>query len=302
MTERPLSLLALQDLGLFVEVARASSFTMASTISEIPVATLSRRIAAMEKRLGVRLFERGSRRLVLTEPGRRYWQDCEQILAAAGQAQAALQADVVQPTGRLRVSMPVEFGLEFLFPVLDSFARTYPAIEMVLDLSPRQVDFSEDAMDVAIRLGPVRDPNLVARALEGHLCRVYASTAYLAQAGEPIRPEDLSRHSCILHAHMAKPGLWRLQGPEGTLDVPVHGRFSTNNVSMMRLLAEQGHGIAMLPSKLAASAVAEQRLYRVLADWQMPLIPVHLVMSSRLQPARVRAFVEFVCKTLVMES
>ena len=294
MHERSLSQLALQDIGLFVEVARALSFTKASAVSGTPVATLSRRITALEKRVGVRLFERVSRRLTLTAAGQQFWQDCEQVVAAAEQAQAGLQAEIGQPTGRLRLSMPVEFGLEYLFPLLDEFARAYPKIGMVLDLNPRTVDFSEEAMDVAIRLGTVRTPNLVVRKLgmlEGGL---YAAPAYLAAAGEPARPEDLSRHSCILQTYATRPGFWRLVGAEGEVEVPVQGRFTSNNVSMARLLALEGYGITIQVARVVSRAQSEGRLRRVLSAWQVPPIPVHLVMSSRLQPARVRAFVEFI--------
>lgn len=294
MHESSLSLLALQDIGMFVEVARVLSFTKASAVSSIPVATLSRRITALEKAMQVRLFERGSRRLTLTAAGQQFWHDCEQVVAAAEQAHANLQAEIGQPAGRLRLSMPVEFGLEYLFPVLDEFARAYPKIEMMLDLNPRAVDFSEEAMDVAIRLGSTHNPNLVVRklgVLEGGL---YAAPDYLAAAGEPSRPEDLSQHACILQTYAARPGFWRLVGTEGEVEVPVQGRFTSNNVSIARSLAEAGYGITIQVARVVSRAQNEGRLRRILPTWQVPPIPVHLVMSSRLQPARVRAFIEFI--------
>jgi DNA-binding transcriptional LysR family regulator len=299
MMKSPIDL-ALQDMAVFVEVARALSFTRASKASGIPIATLSRRIAVLEKRVGVRLFERTTRRLALTEPGKRYLERCERIVQDAAAAHEALKEAAERPAGHLRISMPVEFGLTILAPMIDEFARQYPDITIEADLSPRPANFVDENVDVSIRLGEVRDASLIARRLGSATRLFYASPAYLARRGEPRHPNDLGKHDCILQSYMAKPGVWRVVSGKRSVEVNVHGRFSTNNVSMTLKFAEHGHGIAVLSPPIARQACDTGSVRQVLADWSFPPMPVHAVMTSRLLPARVRAFVDFLSRRLTI--
>jgi DNA-binding transcriptional LysR family regulator len=300
VSHRSAASLDLQDIVFFVEVARVSSFTRASNVSGIPIATLSRRIAAMEKRVGVRLFQRTTRRLALTEPGRRYFERCERIVQDASAAQEVLKEAAERVTGHLRVSMPVEFGLTLIAPVLDEFARHYPEVTIDADLTPRPTNFIDENVDVSIRLGELRDTSLIVRRLGNAARLFYASPAYVARYGVPEHPKDLSRHECILQSYMAQPGSWRLISGRKSVDVNVHGRFSTNNVSMTLRLAEQGHGIAALSPPIARPAYDGGTVRQVLTEWGLPLMPVHAVMRSRLLPARVRTFVDFLANRLAV--
>jgi DNA-binding transcriptional LysR family regulator len=300
MPPRALSPSDLQDVVFFVEVARALSFTRASKASGIPIATLSRRVALMEKRVGVRLFQRTTRRLALTEPGKRYLERCERIVQDAGAAQEVLKETAERLTGHLRLSMPVEFGLTMLAPIIDEFARLYPDITFEADLSPRPANFVDENVDVSIRLGDISDPALIVRRLGNAARLFYASPAYLARHGEPVQPGELSKHECILQSYMARPGLWRVVSGKKTNDVHVHGRFSTNNVSMTLKFAEQGHGIAALSPPIARHAFDSGAMRQILVDWSLPPMPVHAVMTSRLAPARVRAFVDFLASRLTV--
>jgi DNA-binding transcriptional LysR family regulator len=292
--------MALQDMSLFVEVARALSFTRASEASGIPIATLSRRVAALEKRVGVRLFERTTRRLALTEPGRRYQERCESIVQEADIAHEVLKEAAERPAGHLRVSMPVEFGLTYIAPIIDEFARRYPAITMDAELSPRPANFLDEKVDVSIRLGEIREPSLIARRLGDAARLLYASPSYLGKRGELGQPSDLGEHDCVLQSYMAQPKIWRLVSGKRSVDVDVHGRFSTNNVSMTLRFAEQGHGVAALSPAVARPAEDAGAIRRVLADWSFPPMPVHAVMTSRLLPARVRVFVDFLASRLTL--
>jgi hypothetical protein len=164
-------------------------FTRASKASGIPIATLSRRVATLEKRVGVRLLERATRRLALTEPGRRYLERCERIVQEADIAHEILQEAAERQAGHLRVSMPVEFGLISIAPVIDEFARHYPEITIDAQLSPRPANFADENVDVSIRLGEIRDPSAIVRRLGNAARLLYASPAYLARRGCPtIRP------------------------------------------------------------------------------------------------------------------
>jgi DNA-binding transcriptional LysR family regulator len=290
----------LQDMIFFVEVARALSFTRASKMSGIPIATLSRRITLLEKRVGVRLFARTTRRLALTEPGGRYLERCERIVQDAAAAQEVLKEAAKQLTGHLRLSMPVEFGLTMVAPIIDEFARLYPDITLEADLTPRPANFVDENIDISIRLGEIKDASLIVRRLGGAARLFYASPHYLARYGEPEHPRDLAKHACILQSYMARSGVWRAVSGKKSVDVNVHGRFSTNNVSMTLKFAEQGHGIAALSPPIARPAYDSGTVRQILTDWGFPLMPVHAVMTSRLMPARVRAFVDFLASRLTV--
>jgi DNA-binding transcriptional LysR family regulator len=290
----------LEDMIFFVEVARALSFTRASRASGIPIATLSRRIASMEKRVGVRLFQRTTRRLALTEPGRRYLERCERIVQDAAAAHEVLKEAAERLTGHLRISTPVEFGLTLIAPIIDEFARQHPEITVEVDLSSRPANFVDENVDVGIRLGDIRDTSLIVRRLGNAARLLYASPSYLARNGVLEHPKDLSNHECILQSYMAQPGIWGLVSGQKSVDVNVHGRFSTNNVSMMLKFAEQGHGIAALSPPNVRESYDSGAVRQVLVDWSFPLAPVHAVMTTRLVPARVRAFVDFLASRLTV--
>jgi len=156
---------ALHDMTLFVEVARTGNFSRASRNLGVPGATLSRRIAAMEREFGVRLFDRTTRRVELTDAGRRYFERCAHLVDEARLAQEALRESAALPSGHVRVSMPVDLGVFVIGPLLPEFARQFPGISFDLDLSPRHTDLVGEHVDVAIRLGGVKDEQLVARRI-----------------------------------------------------------------------------------------------------------------------------------------
>jgi DNA-binding transcriptional LysR family regulator len=300
MPARALAPSDLQDMIFFVEVARALNFTRASKASGIPLATLSRRVALMEKRVGVRLFQRTTRRLALTEPGKRYLERCERIVQDAAAAQEALKDAAERLTGHMRLSMPVEFGLTLIAPIINEFAYLHPEITFETDLTPRPTNFVDENIDLSIRLGEISNPSLIVWCLGSAARLFYASPSYLARYGEPAHPRDLARHECILQSYMAQPGVWRVVLGKRSFDVNVHGRFSTNNVSMTLKFAEQGHGIAALSPPNVRQSFDSGAVRQILVDWSLPSMPVHAVMTSRLVPARVRAFVDFLANRLTV--
>jgi DNA-binding transcriptional LysR family regulator len=292
------NLAALHDMTLFVEVARTASFSGASRNLGVPAATLSRRIAAMEREFGVRLFDRNTRKVELTEAGRRYFERCQHLVDEALLAQEALRESAEQPSGHVRISMPVDLGVFVVGPLLPEFARQYPGIGFDIDLSPRHTDLIGEHVDIAIRLGTVRDEQLVARRLGSIDQALYAAPAYLAQRGHPAQPADLVEHECIFVRNPQRQALWRLQRDGEAAEVAVRGRFMVNNLGLMRLLAERGMGIAALASSLVRDAVVHERLQQVLPEWAVPRLPIQAVMSSRLQPARVRVLLDFLAARL----
>jgi len=286
----------LHDMTLFVEVARAKNFSAASRRLDVPVATVSRRIAAMERDFGVRLFDRTTRRVELTEAGARYFERCEHLADEARLAQEALRAIANQPRGVIRVSMPTDFGVDIIGPLLPEFARRFPGIRFDLDLSSRVVDVAADPVDLAIRLGPIGDDKLIARPLGAIERTLYASDAYLDRRGRPTSPAELAQHDCILQR--TRPPVaqarWRLSRGDESVDAAVHGRFAVNSVGLMQVLAARGMGIAMLTeSMLRRDLTAGARLERVLPGWVAPPMPIHALVATRLQPAAVKAFLDY---------
>lgn len=291
---------ALHDMVLFVEVARAASFSVASRNLNVPGATLSRRIAAMERELGVRLFNRTTRQVELTETGQRYFERCGPLVDEARLAQESLRETAAQPRGHVRISMPVDLGVSVLGPMLSDFARQFEGITFDLDLSPRNTDLVGEPVDLAIRLGRVTNEQLVARCI-GHVDQcLFAAPAYLALRGIPGKPADLMQHECILLRGTQLQTVWPLQGNSEAAEVAVRGRFMVNNVGLMRVLAERAMGIALLAPSLVREQLADGRLVPVIPDWRGPPLPIHAVMASRMQPARVRALIEFLAARLMM--
>jgi DNA-binding transcriptional LysR family regulator len=285
---------------LFVDVARTDSFSRASANLCVPGATLSRRIVAMEREFGVRLFDRTTRRVELTDAGRRYFERCAHLVDEARLAQEALRESAALPSGHVRVSMPVDLGVFVIGPLLPEFARQFPGISFDLDLSPHHTDLVGEHVDVAIRLGGVKDEQLVARRIGAIEQALFASPAYLDLRGRPAQPADLVEHECIFVRNPQHQALWPLQCDGESTQVAVRGRFMVNNLGLMRLLAERGMGIAALAPLLVREAVAQERLVQVLPEWGVPRLPIQAVMSSRLQPASVRVLVDFLAARLAL--
>jgi len=275
---------------LFVEVARACNFSKAAVALGIPTSTVSRRIGAMEKDLGVRLFERSTRRVVLTDVARAYFGRCASVVDQARQADDELRTKVETPSGTVRLTAPVDLGLHWIGPMLPQLLRRLPGIRLAVDLSPRHADLAGDRFDIALRIGEVRVPHLVCRTLGTISQGLYAAPGYLASRGIPTALKDLPAHTCLLLGEQPGSGTWRLcRAGKAGQDVPMNARLSLNNVGLLRQMLENGLGVGALPRRLAAESVATGRLTPVLPDYHLPALPVQALTSSRLQPAAVRA-------------
>ncbi len=291
----------LRDIALFVEVARTRNFRLAASNLDMPGSSLSRRIAALEKALGMPLLTRTTRKVELTEAGRRYYQHCLGILEQSQLAIDELRQQHSQPGGLIRVSMPVDFGLLFMPRVLDTFCAQYPQIFFELDLSPRRVDMLSESFDLALRVGEVQEPNLITRRINLFDIGLYAAPAYIEKHGMPRTPADLSRHQCLRINEQP----WRLQRMSGrksaatatppaaaTQSVPVGGQICANNPGMLRRLALLGRGIFSGAALMLQDDLRSGALVRLLPGWCMQPLAISAVMQSRQQPARVRLFLE----------
>lgn len=290
----------LNDMILFVEVARNGSFSAASRALGVPNPTLSRRIAAMEARLGVRLFERSTRRVALTSAGLLHFDRCAHLADEVRLAEDDLRDASRQPEGHIRVAAPVDFGLKFIGPALYEFSQLYPKITFELDLASGHRDLVGEKIDVAFRLGSVQQDSLVVRRIGWVTLGLYASPAYLGSYGTPVTPANLAAHACITLPNTGPSIVWDLSNGTRSEKVAVRGRFTTNNVGMMEVLAERGAGIAILPSAVLTELLDSGRLQAVLPGWELPRLPLHVVTTSRMQSARVKLMIDFLAPRLAL--
>ena len=286
----------LKNMPLFVEVARASSFRRAGEVLGIPHATVSRRIADLEREIGTPLFNRTTRRVELTDAGKLYFEYCERIIRETQLAHDAMLHLQAEPSGLVRVSTTADFGVHFVAPILLDFIRLYPKVRVDLDLTQQHVDLIAGSVDVAIRIGEPKESNLVARKLGPFERAYYAAPSYLRERGAPQTPQDLAQHECLLMYNTA----WRAQPTNGgeIQTVAVAGRIVANNLSVLRHLAVEGGGIFWTGVRMAEADVLNGRLVRILPAWLHLAPDVYALTTTRLLPAKTRAFIDFLTASL----
>jgi DNA-binding transcriptional LysR family regulator len=262
----------------------------------MPNSTLSRRVSELEKAIGLRLLHRTTRKIELTEAGQLYFERSKRIVDEARLAHEQLGAMLEQPSGVLRVSLPVDLATFYLTPIIGDFARHYPGITFEFDLTPRRVDLVAEPFDVAIRIGKMADSSLIARLIGRHSLHLYASPGYIEASGEPATPAELAKHECI---GMRRSPTWTLHREMNKVDVAVSGRFTLNSVGMIRALAVNHQGIALLPEKIVAEDLAFGRLRRILPEWQGSAVSIYAVTETRLIPAKTQRFIEFLSSRLM---
>jgi DNA-binding transcriptional LysR family regulator len=286
----------LREMSLFVEVAKAMSFKRASEASGVPSSSLSRRIADLERAVGVRLFNRTTRSIELTEAGALYYARCREIVEAARIAHEQLGDLVETPRGRLRVSTTAEFARLFLGPLLAEYATLYPQVLIEMDLGPNKVDLITQNFDLALRIGPQPDSGLISRQLGIMRTTLFAAPSHLARFGTPTEPGDLSSHPTIRNLNAPRPDTWVLCKGDRTEEVEVAGSLVVNNFGLMRQLAVLGLGVAMLHEPMVGPDIRAGRLKRILPDWILQEAPVYALMPSRLVPAKTRLFLDMLTK------
>ncbi|MEY3446820.1 MAG: hypothetical protein RIR45_1575 [Pseudomonadota bacterium] len=284
-----------KNMPLFVEVAKASSFRRAAEVLGLPNSTVSRRIAELERDVGQRLFNRSTRRVDLTEGGQLYFENCKRIIQEAELAHHALTDLHVQPRGVIRASVPVDFSVIYLSPLLADFSRRYPGIGFDLDLTPNHANLMGDPVDVAIRMAPPKDQNLIARAIARLEMVLIASPDYLRQHGTPSQPHDLLAHNCL----RMKDAPWVLMHRDGgSQSVEASGQFIANNRGLLHQLALNGQGIVQASSDWAKADLEAGRLVHILQDWAPPVVQAYAITTTRLLPARVRVFLDFLLENM----
>lgn len=283
------------DLLLFARVVEEGSFSRAAARLGIPKSTVSRRLAGLESALGERLLLRTTRKLTLTDFGQGVLEHAHQVAAEVEAATALAHHRQAQPSGRLRVSMPGDFAIAIMGPLLARFLSGHPAITLEIDLSPRRVDLIGENFDLAIRMGHLEDDaSLAARRLAAFSVGLYAAPSYLARRGTPSEPEALRDHDGLhLLPRSGGPMPWELGNGDMRWEGMVPARAVINSPELLIRLARAGSGIAAVTDHFADAFVKSGELVRVLPGWTLPPALAWAVFPGRrLMPARTRVFLD----------
>jgi DNA-binding transcriptional LysR family regulator len=257
----------------------------------MPNSTVSAKVAALEKRLGVTLLQRTTRRLHLTEPGAGYFRRCLQALEGLQAAESELESERSETKGVLRLTAPVELGRSALPPVLDVLMKRHPAIEIDLIITNRLVDLVAENIDVAVRAGPLKDSGLIAKRFVLGQFGLWASPSYLKNNSVPRNPNELKEHDCLRFAPFTGRKLQLTNGRERA-QIALAGRITADDFEALRALAVLGWGIALLPSFLCAEEAKERKLVSVLPNWRGDSVTISVVYpAQRFVSPKIRAFI-----------
>ena len=289
---------SIQEMAVFARVVGAGSLSAAARELGLSPALVSRRLAALETRLGVRLINRTTRSLHLTDDGATYYEACARVLADIEEADATVSAGRVEPRGTLRVALPASFGHQHIAPLIPRFAERFPQIHLALSLSDRTVNLIEEGFDLAVRIAHLEDSSLTARKLAPNRRVVCASPAYLERHGTPKTPDELTQHNCLTTNEFAMN--WDYKGPGGRSgSVRVTGRYACDNWEVLREWALAGLGIALKSTWDVHHLLAEGSLVEVCPGYTFHSdVAIYAVYPSRrFLPAKTRVFIEFLAES-----
>ncbi len=286
---------ALSDLAFFALVVKHGNLSATARELGLTPPAISARLARLEQRLGVRLLNRTTRRVSVTQEGELYLAEGGRILADLEALERSVSSARAQPQGLLRLNATFGFGRAHIVPAVSDFARQYPDVEVLMRLTDRPLNLIEEGFDVAVRFGDLPDARLTARKIASNRRLLCASPRYLDTYGEPRTPSDLQRHRCIVvRENDVAYGTWRLESGQRAETVKVRGPVSSNDGQSALEWALDGHGIVMRSEWETAAYLREGRLREVLTDWRTPPADIHALYPERLNlPAKTVAFVEF---------
>jgi DNA-binding transcriptional LysR family regulator len=283
----------LNDVAVFVKVAQFGSFSRAAHSLGMPVSTVSRKVSALEDKLGVTLLQRTTRKLTLTVQGRAYYNQCSEPLSHLFDAEQALTQTQKTPEGLLKISVPVILGQDPFYEFLSTFLKTYPRIEVDLFITNLFLDLIAENVDVAIRFGELRDSTIVTQRLGKSVRYVVATPDYLEGRPIPKRPEDLKGHRCVLLNGRNNEAEWHLISGAKSVKLHVTGPISSRDFQSVSAFVYRGLGIGLLPSTYCDEQIRRGELIRLLLDWSSPVIFVHAVYpTGRFTPSKLQVFLQ----------
>lgn len=281
----------LNEILVFTKVVQAGSFVGAARELDMPKSTVSRKVSALEERLGARLLQRTTRRLRLTDVGQTYYQHVARVVTEVEDAELAVTRMQAAPRGLLRVTTPLNFG--YLGPIVASFLRRHPEVQVELVCADRVVDLVQEGFDVAIRAGSLSDSSLIARNLGSLESFMVASPTFLARTQAPEKPGDLARLDCVVFGGSPEGAKWKLSARGKTRSIEVRSRLVVNDFDVLEEAVRAGLGIAMLPVFRCVEHLRARTLRRVLPQWSSPVTPLHAVYpSTRYLSPKVKAFLD----------
>ena len=285
----------LDGMVVFAYIVEHGGVTAAARALKLPKSNISRRLAQLEDKLGVRLLERTTRKTHLTEIGGIYYQHCRRIVEEVEHADLSISQSLEVPRGTLRVSTSVTVGQHLIAPLLPGFIKAYPEVRMSLQLSNRRVDLVEEGYDLAIRVGQLEDSSLISRSLGRSELGIYGAAKYLKSHGVPKSTIALAKLDCLAMSHAETGHVWHLSGPSGLTHVEIEPRAIVNDFAVLKQMVLEGLGVALLPNYLARSP----ELIRVLSKWSVPSIELHAIYPShRGATPKMRAFLDWLIDQL----
>lgn len=277
----------------FVRIVEKGSLTAAAAALDTSLPSVVRTLAALERDLGVRLLDRTTRRIHLTDDGAQYLDRCRTILSAMQDAEAALTTRRTEPRGKLAVTASVLFGRRYIAPIVSEFLHRYPHVSADLLFVDRVVNMVEEGLDVAVRIGHLRDSSLVAVPVGWVRRVVCASPDYLKRRGIPRTPQDVREHACVRHTGLAPRADWHFRVGRRMVTVPINAVVSCNDIDSSLEACVSGRGLGMFLSYQTAPYRNQKRLRYVLEEFEAERVPVHIVYpQARLVTSKVRAFVD----------
>lgn len=283
----------LNDIAVFVAVTQLGSFSRGARALGMPVSTVSRRVADLERQLGVTLLQRTTRKLTLTTQGRDYFDQCSEPLSHLNDAERVLTNTQRQPEGLLRISVPVILGDPAFLGFLSDLLRNYPRIRLDLFITNEFLDLGAQNIDVAVRFGELKSSSVVARKLGTSVRYLVAAPAYLEGRSRPREPADLAGHACVLLNAPGNEIAWELVSGRRRARVRVAGVIASRDFRSVRFFTERGHGIGLLPSTYCDEQIADGTLLRLLPKWSSPPVSVHAVYPTRkFLPEKIRVFLQ----------
>lgn len=284
-------------LQLFLRVVEDGSFAAAASHGGISRAQASKLIRALEDDLGVRLIQRTTRKLSLTEAGTQFHVRVAEAMRALQEAEAEAAQRQTEPRGRLRVSAPISFSRRYLGDAVAEFLRRHPRIELELDLSDQRADLVRDGFDMAIRIGHLADSSLVARRIAPARLMAAAAPSYLRAHGTPTHPQQLEAHVGMVYTLTAHPGQWTFRRGDESVTVRMHGPLRASNGDVLTAAAQRGLGITVQPTFIIGDAVRRGELVPILGEWQVQEAAIYAVYpAGRAVPAKTRALIDFLAE------
>ncbi|WP_126455858.1 LysR family transcriptional regulator [Sulfuriflexus mobilis] len=289
----------LLSMSVFRRVAETGNFSEVARELALSQPTVSKHIAALEKHLQVKLINRSTRQLSLTDVGKQYYDECVHILDEVSEIESTLHNQQSLPTGILRINTPVTFGELNIVPHLWEFLAEYPELNIDLIMDDHYVDLVKEGVDMAIRVGPLTDSSLVARKIGDSPRVTVASPEYLAAYGEPETLQDLKGHKCIVYTLLTTRNEWHFAGPQGKETIRVNSSFSVNNPRTIRQAVLAGQGIAVTPIWLMGDCIKSGQVKVILDKYVPTLLDIHAVYPERrFVPAKVRLFIDYIREKL----